>query len=444
MAVFYERPERGWTAIPTELIHTTELGPVARLVLMHALSHRSDWEDAAWRMADALGVSRERVIKALHELRKTGHARKTSTVLVAGHPPRQGWDFAWPAFVEHPLPKSENPTLVDERPRGPKSGFPTLGEMTCSTPRSENPTMATPPSEQSKSENPTMAASPQVSPKVGFPDDGKTRRWENPTMAEPTMGNPTSENPTPLLDLSTNKTVVDEDWSQNKTYPPYPPVAERDRIPDPPRPVLYNFDDDDPVVAPPVTPKVKRPRAPRPDARKPKASYDYSPDFEQAWERYGRRGSKRPAFQEWRAILQRGVDPQKILDAIEPYRASCSEPQYVRHMERWLRDDGWDQEFSPVKKEYRAGSDALPHETYLEMHKDITVKQVLRQGICLEVDLARAWYYHWNHERQHDWTVEQIQERVQTVEDAQWLHDAYRDGIDPDLYSRFKRYINID
>jgi hypothetical protein len=260
MATFYERPDQGWTAIPTELIRATELGPVARLVLMHALSHRSDWEDTSWRMAEALGVSRERVIKALNELKKTGHARKTSVITVPGRPPRQGWDFAWPAFVEGTSPKSENPTMA---------------QSASSRPKSENPTMASDTAAPPKSDFPTLATSPQVSTKVGFSEDGFSQLWRFPTMAEPTMGNPSSENPTPLLDLPITETGVlqNKTDSQNKTDPPTPqPEADPE-----PRPILYNFDDDDPVMPPSATRSKSTPRTKPSTPRRPRTSYEYTP-----------------------------------------------------------------------------------------------------------------------------------------------------------------------
>jgi hypothetical protein len=113
-------------------------------------------------------------------------------------------------------------------------------------------------------------------------------------------------------------------------------------------------------------------------------------------------------------------------------------------MQRWLRDDGWDQEFTPVKKPFVAGSDARPHHEYLDNLKDRPVKTLLKHSIGPDADVCLTWYYHWNHEHQRDWTVEQIQERVEVEEHARWLHDAYRHGIDPALYDRLREYFTFD
>lgn len=231
---------------------------------------------------------------------------------------------------------------------------------------------------------------------------------------------------------------------------PAPAAARPERpatVEDSSNQILYNFDDDDPVTPPATQRKAPATRA-RTSTRKPRASYDYTPDFEDAWLAYGRRGNKAKAFQEWRAALQRlesrGEEAQTILDAIAPYRASCSEERFVKHMERWLSGDGWDQEFTPAKKPYVAGSDARPHHEYVDNLKNKPIKTLLKHSIGNHPDIARTWYYYWNHEQQRDWTVEQIQEQVLVEEDARWLHHAYRHGIDQALWDRLAKYVTLD
>lgn len=394
MATYFERPERGWTPIPTELIRTTELSPVARLVLMHALSNRADWEEPAWRVAEILNVSRERVINALAELKKTGHARKTARVTIAGSPPRQGWDFAWPAFVE------------DESHRR-------------ISPSSENPTMA----------------EPQVDPKVGFPHDGKTHRWETPSSDFPSMAEPTSGNPTPLLDGSSNQTVDQLDEEQNKTYktPPKPPAEP---APEDLAVNLINFNDRPSATTPSAKPSQKHARR----------NYDYTPDFLAAWELYGRVGGKQAASRAWTQAIKRAAQ-ETILAAIPHYLASVDNPRYTQHMSTWLNDDGWESASARPKKpgyQGKAGSDLGPKESYENVAKQMPIRKQMVYGNGDTLEMCRAWYYHWNIEVQRDYTEEQLLATGNAPDDVDWLVDAYAHGIDPDLYQRFLTEYDLD
>lgn len=398
MATFYERPERGWTPIPDELIQATELSPVARLVLMHAMSNRADWEEPAWKIAERLGLSRERVINALAELKKTGHARKTATVTVPGRPPRQGWDFAWPSFVE------------------------VTGQSRVSP----------------SSENPTMAEDPQVEAKVGFHHDGETRRRETPSS-----GFPTSGNPSPLLDQGSNKTVDQPDQPTNKTKEmrtkPHDPAPEEAPV------ALLNLNDFDDLPSAPAKPR--RPRASQPTD---------DPDFDRAWEAYGHKVDRVQARKAWIRALKK-APAEVILAAIPAYVAVTTgkgEPEGTgtawkprrKNLATWLNNEGWTEEIEPPKKGYQgqAGSDLGPAESYENAAKHLPIHRLARLGpMGNDWEMNFAWYYHWNVQEQREWTVEQMLETGNTPEDVEALMDAYANGIDPQLYQRLLDDYNI-
>lgn len=399
MATYFERPERGWTPIPNELILTTELSSVARLVLMHALSNRADWEEPAWKIAERLGFSRERVLKALAELKKTGHARKTATVTVPGRPPRQGWDFAWPAFVEavgqsRVSPSSENPTLVEDS---------------------------------------------QVDPKVGFCHDGETHRREIPS----------SGNPTPLLEGSFNQTVdqLDKDHHHyDKTEKTLSAEAPATLDPAPEEPTtMTGLNFNDPRLATFVR---SGSQLPAKKTRRAPSRPTQDPDFDQAWELYAFRESKLTAQKAW-AKARKTVDAQVILEAIPAYVAATlgkGEPErrgsaFVPRralMATWLNQERWNDEIEAPKSGYqgRAGSDARPVEEYNDKARNMPIHRHPRHGLGESLDICRAWYYHWHLAEQREWTREQLLDTGNTPEDVEWLMTAYAQGIDPGLYTR--------
>jgi DNA-binding transcriptional ArsR family regulator len=84
----------------------------------------------------------------------------------------------------------------------------------------------------------------------------------------------------------------------------------------------------------------------------------YTEAFEVAWEAYGRRGTKKAAFGEWRKAIKR-AEPGVITAAIPGYVASTPEIRYRKHMERWLRDDGW--ESAPVLASSATGGGYQPY-----------------------------------------------------------------------------------
>lgn len=389
MATHYERPERGWTPIPNELIRDRELPPIARLVLMHALSNREDWEEPAWRIADALGLTRERVTTALNDLVKAGFARRTSRVVQPRRPPVQGWDFAWPTF-----------------PEGDSHSW--------KIPLRQNPATAEEPAGHSQS---------RVLP-----------LRQNTVMAKPRSGEtPLRQNPAPLQDCSSNKTVVSdktEEQQDKDTLPSEPPPPDPEEAPG----EMLNFN------------KIKisdEPKSPAKPERKQRTrtNYEYSPDFLNAWALYGRVGGKQKSFQSWTKAITR-ADQETILTAIPNYLASDKPRRgFTKDFSTWLNDDGWESESAqPRKKGYQgeAGSDAKPREAYEAGPMVWPIKFLVRNGpTAMDREMCFAWYYHIHHEEQADWDVDQMLATGNTPDDVDRLMDAYAHGIEPELYQRF-------
>jgi hypothetical protein len=88
-----DKPKKDFTSIPNALTRAGNLGSLARSVAVYLWSHQDGWKLSATSIADALGVERRSVAKALEELaadrwlaiHKTG---KTAREYLA-HPSRQ-------------------------------------------------------------------------------------------------------------------------------------------------------------------------------------------------------------------------------------------------------------------------------------------------------------------------------------------------------------------
>lgn len=65
------------------------------------------------------------------------------------------------------------------------------------------------------------------------------------------------------------------------------------------------------------------------------------PDFLRFWEAYGRRGSRKQSLAAWQKLHPTPEMVEQMVAAATRYRASVSAPNYQRHAERWLRDEGW-------------------------------------------------------------------------------------------------------
>lgn len=69
--------------------------------------------------------------------------------------------------------------------------------------------------------------------------------------------------------------------------------------------------------------------------------YDYTPEFEEAWTLYERKGDKAQAFAEWLKALDR-ADESAIVSAIPAYLASQRDPKFRKDFCRWLAGDLWE------------------------------------------------------------------------------------------------------
>lgn len=76
------------------------------------------------------------------------------------------------------------------------------------------------------------------------------------------------------------------------------------------------------------------------DPRPPTPELQYSSDFEAVWS-VCRRGSKRQAEHQYRRAVPARVSHDVLLSAWKSHVSSASEPKYVKHLERWIRDERW-------------------------------------------------------------------------------------------------------
>jgi hypothetical protein len=82
-----------------------------------------------------------------------------------------------------------------------------------------------------------------------------------------------------------------------------------------------------------------------------KKSAGYPPDFDLAWELYKRKGSKKLALTEWKALTD--DEKKKVHDHIPAYIAN-TEPKYVKDFERYLKHGKYESETvqAHTKSEY--------------------------------------------------------------------------------------------
>jgi len=100
---------------------------------------------------------------------------------------------------------------------------------------------------------------------------------------------------------------------------------------------------------------------------KPRARRSYSSQFETAWEAYGRRGAKWPAFGQYKAAIERieasdnppGDPHAYLLQQIRAFRGAATEAgvaeRYIPHLERWLRDDRWESDAATWRRQFAGG-----------------------------------------------------------------------------------------
>ena len=68
--------------------------------------------------------------------------------------------------------------------------------------------------------------------------------------------------------------------------------------------------------------------------------------FDEVWS-VCRRGSRKKALDQYRAVVPSKVSHDRLLLAWRAHVRSASSPEYVAHLFRWIRDERWDEEHAP-------------------------------------------------------------------------------------------------
>jgi hypothetical protein len=77
---------------------------------------------------------------------------------------------------------------------------------------------------------------------------------------------------------------------------------------------------------------------------KKRALPDYSDDFEAVWKTHPR-GSKKKAWPEYRKAVPKRIDHDSLLSALKSYvRSELQDDFKGVHLERWIRDDRWEEQ----------------------------------------------------------------------------------------------------
>jgi hypothetical protein len=77
---------------------------------------------------------------------------------------------------------------------------------------------------------------------------------------------------------------------------------------------------------------------------KKRALPDYSDDFEAVWKTHPR-GSKKKAWPEYRKAVPKRIDHDSLLTALRSYvRSELQDDFKGVHLERWIRDDRWEEQ----------------------------------------------------------------------------------------------------
>lgn len=90
-------PEDHYTLIPNSLSRSSTIPPRAKVVYIYLKSHRDGWDITTERVADALGMSKETVVKAIQDLVDAGYVRREKIRGDGGL--YSGWEYevlSWP------------------------------------------------------------------------------------------------------------------------------------------------------------------------------------------------------------------------------------------------------------------------------------------------------------------------------------------------------------
>lgn len=101
---------------------------------------------------------------------------------------------------------------------------------------------------------------------------------------------------------------------------------------------------------------------------------DEDDGFDEFWEAYpSKSGDIRQAYFEYLGVIQSGVDPKILLDAVKWQRES-KEPRYMGSAEKWLRNKGWtEKKTEPRQKKQKSYTSAAD---YVAPGADATLEEI--------------------------------------------------------------------
>ena len=122
-------PEDHYTLIPNSLSRSPDLTSRAKVVYIYLKSHRDGWNITTERVAEALGMSKETVVKAIQDLVDAGYVRREKIRGDGGT--YSGWEYevlSWPTTTvgktDHgKSPWSENPDVGESGPHKKTNSF---------------------------------------------------------------------------------------------------------------------------------------------------------------------------------------------------------------------------------------------------------------------------------------------------------------------------------
>lgn len=77
-------------------------------------------------------------------------------------------------------------------------------------------------------------------------------------------------------------------------------------------------------------------------SRRETPSEEIDPRFLRFWEAYGRKGSRKQSLAQWKRLRPTDEMAAEVIAAAKVYRASqAHDPKFQRDGQRWLRDEGW-------------------------------------------------------------------------------------------------------
>ena len=101
---------------------------------------------------------------------------------------------------------------------------------------------------------------------------------------------------------------------------------------------------------------------------------DEDDGFDEFWEAYpSKSGDIRQAYFEYLGVIQSGVDPKILLDAVK-WQREAKEPRYMGAAEKWLRNKGWtEKKTEPRQKKQKSYTSAAD---YVAPGDDATLEEI--------------------------------------------------------------------